>query len=112
MHYALCSEYSSKKYSVRLNACSLLRWYGLNSKPHGLNYIGRYSLCTCISKCIRLTFAQNVVRAVHISTDLASIFGAIQPVSPPNPRSAKDVLFLINGCVGRDRLQIKKAGCL
>src|SRR6266568_5168846 len=88
----------------------VLCWYGLNGKPYGLNYIGRYSLCTCISKCIRLTFAQNVVGAVHIGANLASIFGAVQAISPPNPLPAKEVLFLIIGCVSRDGVEIKKAG--
>src|SRR5215469_7594331 len=80
--------------------------FDLYGKPYGVNYIARYSLC----KGIRSTFAQDVVGTVHISTNLASIFGAIQAVSSPNPLSAKDVLFLIVGCVGRDRVQVKKAG--
>ena len=91
-----------------MTACFLLRWYGLNGKPYGLNYIGRYSLCTCISKCIRLTFAQNVVGAVHIGANLASIFGAVQAISPPNPLPAKEVLFLIIGCVVGYRIKVKK----
>ncbi len=53
---------------------SLLRLYGLNSKPYGVNYIARYSLC--LREGIRSTFAQDVVGAVHIGTDRASIFGA------------------------------------
>ncbi len=36
---------SSKKQSDLVTACFLLRWYGLNSKPYGVNYLARYSLC-------------------------------------------------------------------
>jgi len=39
------SIYSSKKQSDLVTACFLLRWYGLNSKPYGVNYLARYSLC-------------------------------------------------------------------
>src|SRR5258706_14621774 len=87
---------------------SLLRLYGLNSKPYGVNYIARYSLC--LREGIRSTFAQDVVGTVHIGTDDASIFGAVQAVSPPDPLPAKDVRFLIVGWVGRDGVKIKKAG--
>jgi len=75
----------------------------------GAHYIGRYSLCTCISKCIRSTFTHNVVGTVHIGTDRASIFGAVQAVSPSDSFSAKDVLFLSVGYVGRNGVKIKKA---
>src|SRR5215470_9519731 len=71
--------------------------------------LGRYSLCTCISKCIGSTFTQNVVGTVHIGTDLASIFAAVQAVSPANPLCAKDVFFLIIGCVSRNRVKVNKA---
>src|SRR2546425_8090873 len=81
----------------------LLDLYG---KPYRLNYVGRWTLC----KCIGFTFAQDVIGAVDISTDLASIFGAVQAISSPYPLSTKDVLFFIVGLVGRDRIEIKKAG--
>src|SRR5258706_10023272 len=87
---------------------SLLRLYGLNSKPYGVNYIARYSLC--LREGIRSTFAQDVVGTVDIGTDRASIFGAVQALSPPNPFPAKGVLFLSVGCVGRDGVKIEKAG--
>src|SRR5260370_21931619 len=87
---------------------SLLRLYGLNSKPYGVNYIARYTLC--LREGIRSTFTQDVVGAIHISTDRASIFGAVQTVSPPDALSAKDMLLFIVGCVGRNRVKIKKAG--
>src|SRR5690349_10512290 len=87
---------------------SLLRLYGLNSKPYGVNYIARYALC--LREGIRPTFAQNVVRAVHIGTDRAPVFCAVQALSPSNAFSAKDVLFLSVGCVGRNGVKIEKAG--
>ena len=84
---------------------SLLRLYG---KPYGVNYIARYALC--LRESIRSTFAQNVVCAVHIGTDRASIFCAVQAVSPSDSLPAKDVLFLSVGCVGRNGVKIEKAG--
>src|SRR6266446_5410002 len=77
----------------------------LYGKPYGVNYVARYSLC----KCIGSTFAQYVVCAVDISTDLASIFGTVQVVSSPNPFSTKAVLFLIIRFVVRKRVKINKA---
>src|SRR5260370_18050427 len=74
----------------------------------GAHYLGRYSLCTCISKCIRSTFTHNVVGTVHIGTDRASIFGAVQAVFPSDSFSAKDVLFLSVGFVARYGVKIKK----
>ena len=94
---------------TRMSYCtrpiSLLRLYG---KPYGVNYIARYALC--LRESIRSTFAQNVVCAVHIGTDRASIFCAVQAVSPSDSLPAKDVLFLSVGCVGWDRVKVKKAG--
>src|SRR6266568_8248485 len=78
--------------------------HDLNSKPYGVNYIARYSLC--LREGIGSTFAQDVVGAVHISADLASIFRAVQAVSPSNPLPAKEVFFLIVGCVVRNRVKI------
>src|SRR5437016_2468571 len=89
-------------YSTRLYF--LLSLYG---KPYGVNYIARYSLC--LREGIRSTFTQNVVGAVHICTNLASVFRAVEPVSPSNALSAEDVLFLIVGFVVRDGIKIKKA---
>src|SRR5256884_4546674 len=83
----------------------LLSLYG---KPYGVNYIARYPFC--LREGIRSTFAQNVVGAVHISADLVPIFRTVQTVSPSNPLPAKEVLFLIVGCVVRDRIKVKKAG--
>src|SRR5260221_1814519 len=102
------SHNSSKKSSVLLAACFLLRWYGLNSKPYGVNYIARYTLC--LREGIRPTFTQDVVRAVHICTDRAPVFCAVQAVSLADPFPAKEMLFLIVGCVGRKRVKIEKAG--
>src|SRR5260221_13097037 len=101
-------DYSSKKQSVLLTACFLLRLHDLNSKPYGVNYIARYSLC--LREGIRSTFSQDVVGTVDIGTDRASIFGAVQALSPSNPFSAKDLLFFIVGFVGRDGVKIEKAG--
>jgi hypothetical protein len=72
----------------------------------GAHYIARYSLC----KGIGSTFPQNVVGAVHISTELTSIFSKVQAASSSDALAAKDVLFLVIGFVGRDRVQIDKAG--
>ncbi len=80
----------------------LLRSYG---KPYRVNYIARYSLC----KCIRPTFAQDIICAVYVSTYLASVFGAIETVSWSNPLSTKDMLFLIVRLIVRERVQIKLA---
>jgi hypothetical protein len=82
---------------------SLLNLY---DKPYGLNYIGRYTFC----KGIRLTFPQYVIGAVHIGTDLAPIFGAVQAVSSSDPLSAKDMLFLIVGFVVGNGIKVKEAG--
>src|SRR6266566_9862496 len=82
----------------------LLSLYG---KPYGVNYIARYPFC--LREGIRSTFTQDVVCAVHISTDLASIFCTVQAVSPPNPLSAKGVFFLVVGFVSRKRVKINKA---
>src|SRR5258708_9986212 len=87
---------------------SLLRLYGLNSKPYGVNYIARYSLC--LREGIRSTFAQDIVGTVHIGTDLAPIFGAVQAVSASDALPAKEVLFYIVGFVGGNGVEIKKAG--
>src|SRR6266481_8570046 len=76
----------------------------------GAHYIGRYSLCIYMCKRIRLTFAQDVVRAVHIRTDDLSIFCAVQAISPSNPLATERVLRVIIRLVGRDRVQIKNAG--
>src|SRR5436305_10269320 len=83
----------------------LLSLYG---KPYGVNYIARYSFC--LREGIRSTFTQNVVCSVHISTDLASIFCAVQAVSPSDAFAAKNVFFLIVGFVVRYWVKIKKAG--
>jgi hypothetical protein len=94
---------------VPRNICCIAHAYfllDLYGKPYGVNYIARYSLC----KRIGSTFAHNVVGTVYVGADLASIFGAVQAVPSPYPLPAKDVLFLIVGCVGRDEVQIKKAG--
>src|SRR6266699_2901489 len=74
----------------------------------GAHYIARYSLC--LREGIRSTFAQNVVCTVHICTDLASIFCAVQSVSAPDPLPAKDVLCIIIRFVVRNRVKINKAG--
>ncbi len=76
----------------------------------GAHYIARYSLCTCMCKCIGSTFAQNVIGSVDIGADLAPIFGAVQAVPPPNPLSTKDVPLLIVRLVVRDGIKIEKAG--
>ena len=70
-----------------------------------MNYIARCALC----KCIGFTFPHDVVGAVDIGTDRASILRAVQAVSPSNPLPAKDVFCLIAGCVVRDRIEINKA---
>ena len=82
--------------------------FDLYGKPYRVNYIARYSLC--LREGIRSTFAQDVVRTVDICTDLASIFAAVQALSPSNAPAAKAVLFLVVGCVGRNRVKIEKAG--
>src|SRR6266571_4291559 len=92
-----------KRASYCTRLISLLRLYG---KPYGVNYIARYSLC----KGIGSTFTENVVCAVHIRADLASIFGAIQTVSATYALTAKDVLFLIVGFVVGEGIKVKKAG--
>ena len=56
-----------------------------------MNYIARYSLC----KCIRLTFAHDVVGAVDIRADHAPILGAVQALSLAEPLAAKDMHFLL-----------------
>ena len=111
LHIGLIKESvtnSSKKQSVLLTVCFLLHLHDLNSKPYGVNYIARYSLC--LREGIGSTFTQDVVGAIHISAYRASIFGAVQAVSPSNPFPTKDVLFLIVGCVGGNRIKINKAG--
>src|SRR6266571_1660305 len=74
----------------------------------GAHYIGRYSLY--LREGIRSTFTQDVVCAVDISTDLASIFRAIQALSPPDPLSTKSMLLLIVWIVVGYRVKIKKTG--
>src|SRR6266568_1991678 len=100
--------YSSTKQSVLLTTYFVLRLHDLNSKPYGVNYIARYALC--LREGIRSTFAQDVVGAVDIGTNLASIFGAVQAVSSPDPLSAKDMHRFVIGLVVRNRVKIKKAG--
>ena len=69
-----------------MTVCFLLRLYDLNSKLYEVNYGARYSLC--LREGIGSTFAQDVVGAVHIGTDDAPIFGAVQAVSAPDALSA------------------------
>jgi hypothetical protein len=48
--------------------------------------------------------------SVDVSTDHASVLRAIQALPLADPLAAKDMLFLIAGSVGRDRVQVQKAG--
>src|SRR5260370_7568213 len=100
--------YSSKNQSVLLTVCFLLRLHDLNSKPYGVNYVARYSLC--LREGIGSTFTQDVVGAIHISAYLASIFAAVQAVSPSNPVPTKEVLFFVIGFVVWNRVKVKKTG--
>src|SRR5258708_11355543 len=93
LHIGLIKESvtnSSKKQSVLLTVCFLLRLHDLNSKPYGVNYVARYSLC--LREGIGSTFTQDVEGAIHINAYLASIFAALQAASAHYPDPTIDVL--------------------